>query len=82
MSTKNSETFGIYMPMGQLISERMPTFTIGITSEGGSHTAATRDGSKVIPIEAGDLYEAGVRVDAKVAIGSLTPSPNARDVVE
>jgi hypothetical protein len=78
LSTFNTEMFGTYKPMGQLVSEQTPVFTIGIDTGGGAHA----HGVKTYPIEPGPLYVIGTQIDAHVSIEHLTPSPVARDAVK
>lgn len=66
-----------YKPMGQVLSERIPTFTIGIDSGGG----ASAFGGKVYPEEPGPLYETETNIGARVRIDRLTPSFPARDTI-
>lgn len=44
LSRSDHPMFGTYSPMGQLVSEAMPTFVIGIDTAGGEHCMARRPG--------------------------------------
>ena len=77
-STWNAAMFGTYEPMGQLVSEQTPVFTIAIDTGGGRQA----HGGKIYEIEPGPSYVVGTQVDAHVRIEHLTPSPVARDSVK
>lgn len=68
--------FGDFKPMGQILLERIPVFTIGIDSGGGQSAY----GGKASVERPGPLYVAGTIPDARVTIGRLTPSFPARDL--
>ena len=76
--TSNDPNFMSYLPMGQVVAGQMPVFTIGIDSGGGEFWTAGPGGGRQRPIQAGNLFVAGTKIDAAVHIDGLTPSPPAR----
>lgn len=77
LSHSDYPMFGTYSPMGQLVSEAMPTFVIGIDTAGGEHW----HGEKTWSVKAEQLVVPGSRTDAIVRIDRLTASPLARDAL-
>ena len=77
----NDPMFGSYRPMGQVLVEQMPVFTVGIETGGGVRAGTGRDGSRDYALDAGPLTVDGTTVDATVRLDRVTASPPARDVV-
>jgi len=70
--------FMSYLPMGQVVTSQMPTFTIGVRTGGGEYWTAGTGGGKARSVEAGNLFVMGTKIDATIRIERLTASPPAR----
>ena len=72
--------FMSYLPMGLIVTSQMPTYTIAFDSAGGEQWALGQGGGKARPLDAGNLFVTGTKVDALVHFDKLTASPPARGV--
>lgn len=66
----------LYQPMGQLLSAMMPTYFLGLKSQGGtSWNCSPACGAH--GLLGSKMYDAGTQIDAEVQLGKLTASPPA-----
>jgi erythromycin esterase-like protein len=69
---------GKHDPMGYLVSTREPSFTIGVSSGGGTAWNSGPKGYKEYERDMGDMFINGLKPDALVRLPKISGSPAAR----